>query len=142
MLQDTLIRTYASSTNSGSQHSFLSNQFSPWSCPHQALNMRWRYRTLWLGHVLLQLTLVASIHYTHLPTLPVQDKHVHSQIELLIKRPTSNVRQSEGAQGKLSRTPTPALPLFNLFCFFYFVPLLGGPFLGCAPVDGLLHTLA
>ena len=26
--------------------------------------------------------------------------------------------------------------------FFYFVSLLGGSFLGCAPVDGLLHTLA
>ena len=30
---------------------------------------------------------------------------------------------------------------FSLF-FIYFVCSLGGLFLGCAPVDGLLHTLA
>ena len=28
------------------------------------------------------------------------------------------------------------------FCFFCLVCLLGGSFLGCVPVDGLLHTFA
>ena len=55
----------------------------------------------------------------------------------------------DGAQGKLSRTrnpppaPHPPRPKNNYFLFvlFYFVQLLGS-FLDCAPVDGLLHTLA
>ena len=59
---------------------------------------------------------------------------------------------TEGAQGKLSRTPTspppPATPtrpekqIVQDFLFFFFVSLLGGSFLGCAPVDGLLLFLA
>ena len=53
----------------------------------------------------------------------------------------------EGAQAKLSRTPTappPRGPKIVLFrdLFFHFVSLLGGSFLGCALVNGLPHTLA
>ena len=51
----------------------------------------------------------------------------------------------EGYPARLDPPPPPFEAQKNIFfniVIFYFLSLLGGSFLGCAPGDGLLHTVA
>ena len=84
VLQDTLTRTCASSTNSGSQATEKRGTAAVSAVSLPCI----RRASICPAHR------QSSIHHTYLPTLPVQDLYVLSQNDFLVKHPTSNVRQS------------------------------------------------